>query len=287
VWALREAGHQIGGLNLVVDSTVPAGSGLSSSAALECAVATAATDLYEVDVSPTALARLAQQAENDFVGVPCGLMDQMVAMTATAGHALFFDTRTAATEQIPFDPAAADLAVMVIDTRFHHSLADGQYAARRGECERAATELGVAYLCDLSADDLEAATAGLADASIARRVRHVVTENERVRRSAAYLRDGKPADVGQLLTDSHRSLRDDFEVSCAQLDLAVDVALEGGALGARMTGGGFGGSAVALLAESAVEPAREAILTAFRRHAFTEPEMWVANPSRGAGREPD
>jgi galactokinase len=286
VWSLREAGHRVEGVDLVVDGVVPVGAGLSSSAAIECAVALALADLYDVAVAPAALARVAQQAENDFVGVPCGLMDQMVSMLATAGHALFFDTRSGTTEQISFDPAAAGLTLLVLNTHANHSHAGGAYADRRQACATAAARLGVPALRDVSTERLDEALAALADAPVlARRVRHVVTENARTVRTAELLRQGRLAAIGPLLTSSHASLRDDLEVSTPALDALVDAAMRAGALGARMTGGGFGGCAIALVEVGRAPAIVEEVSREALARGFSAPTAMPAVPSAGARRD--
>ncbi len=285
VWALREAGHPIGGLDLALDSQVPSGAGLSSSAAVECVTTLAAADLSGVQLTAMEIARFAQQAENEFVGVPCGPMDQTASAASEQGSVLLFDTRAHTVENIPFDPATENLAVLVIDTRVAHSLADGEYGRRRASCERAAKVLGVQWLRDVGIDDLPNALAQLDSDELRRRVRHVVTENDRVSSTVRLLRDGRVGEIGQLLTASHRSLRDDYEVSCPELDLAVDVALAAGALGARMTGGGFGGSIIALLPAALVADAGQAVVAAFAGAGFTEPVPRLVGPAQGARRE--
>ena len=286
VWAMRNAGHQVPGLDIVIDGAVPVGSGLSSSAALECAAALAVADLSAIRLPAAELARLAQRAENEFVGVPCGIMDQMASMLARAGHALFLDTRTGATEHLPFDPAEAGLVLLVIDTQARHDLADSGYADRFASCAEAAHLLGVTALRDVQEADLpEALTRLAAFGVLARRVRHVVTENARVLATAELLRARRLAAIGPILTASHQSLRDDFEVSAPELDTAVSAALEAGALGARMTGGGFGGSVIALAPAAAV-PALSAAATAAARGAgHPSPMIWPAVPSAGAHRD--
>ncbi|WP_048876911.1 galactokinase, partial [Saccharomonospora saliphila] len=236
VWSLRSAGFDLGGVDLVVDGDVPAGAGLSSSAALECAVAGALADLFDLDPDPGELARLAQRAENDFVGMPCGVMDQMASMRCTAGHLLFLDTRSLATDQVPFDPGARGRTLLVVDTRAPHRLVDGEYADRRRACEKAASLLNVRSLREISTDALPEMLPRLADETQRRRVRHVVTENERVLRTVELLRAGETDGIGPLLSASHASLRDDYEVTVPELDTAVEAALGAGALGARMTG---------------------------------------------------
>ncbi|WP_019812182.1 galactokinase, partial [Saccharomonospora halophila] len=259
VWSLRTHGFDLGGVDLVVDGDVPAGAGLSSSAALECAVASALADLFGIAAGPAELARLAQRAENDFVGMPCGVMDQMASMTCTAGHLLFLDTRSLGTEQVAFAPAAHGRTLLVVDTRAPHRLVDGEYADRRRACEKAASALGVRALRDFTTDTLPDVLSRLDGESQRRRVRHVVTENERVSRVVARLRAGELDAVGPLLTESHTSLRDDYEVTVPELDTAVDTALEAGALGARMTGGGFGGCVIALVPTDRADAVREAV----------------------------
>jgi galactokinase len=286
VWSLHEADHGVEGVDLVVDGAVPAGAGLASSAAIECAVALALADLYDVAVAPASLARVAQRAENDFVGVPCGLMDQMVSMLATAGHALFFDTRSGATEQIGFDPAAAGLTLLVLNTHAKHSHARGAYADLRQACATAAARLGVAALRDVSTERLDEALAALAGAPVlARKVRHVVTENARTVRTAELLRQGRLAEIGPLLTSSHASLRDDLEVSTPALDMVVDAAMRAGALGARMTGGGFGGCAIALVADGLAPAMVEEVSREALARGFSAPTAMPAVPSAGARRD--
>jgi len=245
VWALKEAGHRIDGADLVLTSDVPKGAGLSSSAALECAVLIALADLKELEIPGLERAKLARRAENAFVGAPTGLMDQAASTLCTAGHALFFDCRTDAAEQVLLDTRSSGLEILVLDTKTPHALVDSEYAARRTSCEEAARLLGVAALRDVT--DLDSALAQLSDPVMRRRVRHVVTENARVLEAVTILRAGRIADLAPLLDASHESMRDDFEITVPQVDLAVDVARASGALGARMTGGGFGGCIIALV----------------------------------------
>jgi galactokinase len=283
VWALREAGHGVGGgFDVAVDGDVPEGAGLSSSAALECSVAAAVDDLLGLGLSRPELALLAQRAENGFVGVPSGVMDQMASMLCTEAHALLLDCRSLRAEQVPLDLGPARLAILVVDTRTPHQLADGEYARRRRACEQAARILGVDALRDVPLDGLDAALARLDDDELRRRVRHVVTENDRVLRSVRSLRPGRPRALGPLMSASHASLRDDYEVTVPQLDVAAEAAEAAGALGARMTGGGFGGCVLALV-ESGAEPAvREAVLRAYAGAGFGEPGFFAAVPSAGA-----
>ena len=284
VWVLRGAGHAIGGADLVVDSSVPAGAGLSSSAALECAAGAALADLYGVELEPVELARLAQRAENLFVKVPCGIMDQLAATMGRAGHVLFIDVRALSVQPCPFDLAAAGLALLVVDTRTPHELRESGYADRRAACERAAAILGVPALRDVSVEALEASLARLGDPVLVRRVRHIVTENARVLRTVERLGQGRVAEIGPLLTASHASLRDDYQISCPELDVGVDAALAAGALGARMIGGGFGGSLIALVREERSAAVEEAVRAAFRASGFGPPALFRAAPADGARR---
>ncbi len=281
-WGLTEAGSELGGIDIALDSQVPVGAGLSSSAAVECATGLAMLSQSGMALPATDLARSAQRAENDYVGMPCGLMDQMASATCRAGNVLFFDVGADTTENIPFDTAATGLSVLVIDTKAHHSLADGEYAKRREACEQAAAELGLSSLRDIAFDGLDAALARLDDDVLRRRVRHIVTENARVEAVVARLRSGAVADIGPDLTASHVSLRDDYEVSCEELDVAVDAALSAGALGARMTGGGFGGSVVALVPDAAADEVQAAVEDAFAARSLTAPVTRAVAPADGA-----
>jgi len=277
-WALREAGHRLAGASLAIDSDLPQGAGLSSSAALECATALALAGLYALDLPRPELAALAWRAENDFVGVPSGIMDQSASLLGRAGHALLLDCRSGETSDVPLDPAAAGLELIIIDTGARHALGDGRYAERRSECERAAALLGVSSLREVSSP---AAAAGLADPVLRRRARHVITENGRVGETVALLTGGDLAGVGPVLCASHASLRDDFEVSWPQADVAVDAAMGAGALGARMMGGGFGGSVLAL-APAGQRAVSAAITAEFARRGWAPPAFVQAVPSAGA-----
>ncbi|MFJ9414515.1 galactokinase [Streptomyces sp. NPDC101227] len=285
VWAMREAGLPVGGADLHYESTVPAGAGLSSSAALEVATALALNDLYGLGLAPQRLARLAQRAENAFVGVPCGIMDQTAAACCTDGHALFLDTRDLTRRQVPFDLAGEGLQLLVVDTCVKHELGDGAYAQRRAGCERGARALGVRALRDVPYAHLSEALDKLADEPVVRDlVRHIVTENHRVEEVMSRLDAGDPRAIGPLLTAGHASLRDDFKISCAELDLAVDTAVAAGAVGARMTGGGFGGSAVVLVEEADAKAVTTAVTDAFAAAGFVPPRVFAAVPSAGARR---
>ncbi|GHB18468.1 galactokinase [Streptomyces chryseus] len=282
VWALREAGHPVGGADVHLASTVPTGAGLSSSAALEVVTALALNDLYALRLSGDRLAVAAQRAENAFVGVPCGIMDQTASACCTQGHALHLDTRDLTRRQVPFDLAAHGLELLVVDTRVKHALGDGAYAERREGCEAGARALGVRALRDVPYAGLADALASLGDERTRRYVRHVVTENHRVERVIAHLDDGAPRAVGPLLTEGHASLRDDLRVSCAELDLVVRTANAAGALGARMTGGGFGGSAIVLVESAASDTVTKSVGAAFESTGLTPPRVFPALPSPGA-----
>ncbi|MGV1047242.1 MAG: galactokinase [Solirubrobacterales bacterium] len=284
VWALRDAGYAVGGVELVIDSDLVLGAGLSSSAALTCAVALACAEIFELDLTRTALAELARRAEHDFAGVPVGIMDHSASLLCRPGHLLLLDTRDLRREQIPFDPGAAGLALLVIDTRTPRELRQGAYAERRGDCERAARLLGLETLRDLAAAELDEALSRLPDPVLCRRVRHVVSENARVLEVAALLRGREMEAIGPLLTASHASLRDDYEVSSPPLDAAVEAALRAGALGARMTGAGFGGCALALVAETDLRAVSAAIAIAFERGRFVAPRQFAVVPAGGARR---
>ncbi|MER7949057.1 galactokinase [Streptomyces sp. NPDC096079] len=284
VWALREAGHPVGGADVHLASTVPTGAGLSSSAALEVVTALALNDLFGLGLSRPALARLAQRAENAFVGVPCGVMDQMASACAEEGHALHLDTRDLSYRQVPFDLAREGLRLLVVDTRVKHALGDGAYAERRAGCEAGARALGVRALREVPAAHLSEALARLHDETTRRYVRHVVTDNARVERTVALLDAGDTRAVGPVLTEGHASLRDDLRVSCPELDLVVEAANAAGALGARMTGGGFGGSAVVLVDTARSEAVSAAVGKAFAEAGYTAPGIFPAVPSPGARR---
>ncbi|MFZ4297688.1 galactokinase [Streptomyces cinereoruber] len=284
VWALREAGHLVTGADLHLASTVPTGAGLSSSAALEVVTALALNDLFGLGLSRPELARIAQRAENAFVGVPCGIMDQMASACALEGHALHLDTRDLSYRQVPFDPAAEGLTLLVVDTRVKHALGDGAYAERRAGCEAGARALGVRALREVDAARLPDALARLDDETVRRYVRHVVSDNARVERTIALLDAGDPRAVGPVLTEGHASLRDDLRVSCPELDLVVEAANAAGALGARMTGGGFGGSAVVLVETDRAEKVAAAVEEAFAAAGHAAPGVFPAVPSAGARR---
>ncbi|WP_432829845.1 galactokinase [Dactylosporangium sp. CA-092794] len=281
VWVLGEAGHDVPGAALTIASDVPFGAGLSSSAALECAAMAALLDLAGDDVPLPLRPRLAQRAENEYVGAPTGIMDQSASTLCRAGHALFLDCRSLATEQVPFDLSAQGLAVLVIDSKAPHAHVSGEYAARRRNCEEAAKILDVPALRDVEPDGLEAALARLDDPVMRRRVRHVVTEDQRVLDTVTALRAGDARAIGPLMTASHASMRDDYEITVPQVDTAVSAALAAGAYGARMTGGGFGGCVLALVDADRCAAAEAAVREAFAASGFTPPDAFVVTPAEG------
>ncbi|WP_375426472.1 galactokinase [uncultured Friedmanniella sp.] len=282
VWALREAGRKVRGADLVLSSDVPVGAGLSSSAALECATLAVLADLSELEIEPLERAKLARRCENEFVGAPTGLMDQAASTLCTVGHALFFDCRSFETEQVHLALDEAGLELLVLDTRTPHALVDSEYAARRRSCEEAARLLGVRALRDVT--DLDAALAALPDPEMQRRVRHVVTEDVRVLEAAEMLRQDRITDLAPLLDASHVSMRDDFEITVPTVDLAVETAKAAGALGARMTGGGFGGCIIALVAAGTADQVAAAVATTFDAAGYGAPSHFLGRPSAGAGR---
>jgi len=284
IWALREAGAQLAGVELLIDSDVPIGAGLSSSAALECSVALALHDLYELRLSRQDLALVAQRAENEYVGVPTGIMDQTASLRCRSGHALFLDTRTFEVRQVPLDLGPVGLTLLVVNTGVKHALGNSAYADRVRDCHRAAEELGVPALRDVAPENIDAALARIDDDVVRRRARHVISEQSRVLEVVRLLESGRPAEVGPVLSAGHRSLRDDYEVSCAELDTVVDVAVAGGALGARMTGGGFGGSAVVLVGLAKVEAVTLAVARAFAARGYSPPQTIEVAACDGASR---
>jgi galactokinase len=281
-WALAEAGLPVGGASLAIDADLERGAALSSSAALECATALALTGLRGLDLPRPELAALARRAENEFAGIPTGIMDQSASLLGRAGHALLLDCRTGDSDPVPFDLPAGDLVLLVVDTRVRHALSDGRYAARRRDCEEAARVLRVRALRDVTDDP--GALDRIADPVLRRRARHVVTENARVLRVAGLLRAGEIGRAGPLLTASHASLRDDFEVSWPEADAVVGAALAAGALGARMTGGGFGGSVIVLAQARRGGGVRARVRDGFARRGWPAPRFTEARPSAGACR---
>jgi galactokinase len=245
-------------------------------------VATAVNDLLGLDLGPDELLALTRRTENDFVGAPTGGMDQLAALRSERDHALFCDMRSLSTEAVPF--VLDDLAVLVIDTRAEHQHASGEYRRRREGCEQAARRLGVPALRDVSTADLDAALARLDDDELRRYVRHIVTEDDRVLRTVSLLRDGRTAEIGPLLTASQVSMRDDFRITIPELDVAADTLVDAGALGARMTGGGFGGCVIGLVPTVLVGEAVEAVERAYADRGFRPPAAFETRPGGGAHR---
>ena len=269
------------GVDILVDGTVPSGAGLSSSAALECSVAVGLNTLFALNRSKEDLARATQRAENEYVGVPCGIMDQSVSLMAQAGAALLLDCRDLSTETVPFNVADAGLELLIIDTQAHHALVDGGYAERRASCESVAAKLAIPSMRHLTLETLEANRSKITDTEYIR-ARHAVTEIARVLDAVKALRASDFLTLGQLINASHISLRDDYTVSCPELDVAVDASLVAGALGARMVGGGFGGSAIALINADDVQKTKETVTAAFESHGFKKPRFFTSLPSAGA-----
>ena len=269
------------GVDLMIDGHVPLGAGLSSSAALECSVATAMNHLFDMGFNLEELARLTQKAENQYVGVPCGIMDQSVSLMATTGSALLLDCRDLSIRNIPFDVASHGLELLIIDTQAHHALTDGGYAERRASCESVAAKLSVKSMRELTMEQLDSSRDKLMETEYIR-ARHAVSEMKRVLDCVEALSNGDFAKVGQLINASHVSLRDDYTVSCPELDTAVDASLAAGALGSRMVGGGFGGSAIALIEAAKTTETIRAVEKAFADKKFKAPRFFTSLPSQGA-----
>ena len=287
-WALLSAtgvdAASVPGVDLSFTSDVPVGAGLSSSAAIEGATASALNDAWELGLDRVTLARVGRRAENEAVGAPTGIMDQMASILGRADAGTFLDCRSLEAEVVELGFAPAGLEVLVIDTKVSHAHSTGGYGERRVSCEKGAAIMGVAALRDLSVADLPRA-AELMDDVTFRRVRHVVTEDQRVLDAVATLRSAGPRAIGTLLDASHVSMRDDFEISVPELDLAVDTARAAGAVGARMTGGGFGGAAIALVDHDLVGAVTDAVTAAFAEAGFMAPHIFPVHPSEGARRD--
>lgn len=272
------------GVDILVDGHVPSGAGLSSSAALECSVAVGLNALFSLGKSLEDLARATQKAENDYVGMPCGIMDQSVSLMGREGSALLLDCRDLSTESVPFDVASQGLELLIIDTQAHHALVDGGYAERRASCESVAAKFAIPSMRNLTMNLLNARKSEITDVEYIR-ARHAVTEIARVKDAVAALKASDFATLGRLINESHISLRDDYTVSCPELDVAVDASLAAGALGSRMVGGGFGGSAIALIKADQIESVKEAIKRAYAEHGFKAPRFFTSLPSAGASAE--
>lgn len=281
-WVMR--GSAKGGFDCYITSDVPIGAGLSSSAAIESSMGLALNDLWEAGKTPKELALIGQSAENNVVGAPTGIMDQTASMLAQADSVVLIDCQDLDVSLIDLGLSKHDLVVAVIDTRVSHSHAHGGYGSRRTSCEQGAEQLGVSSLRELSLSDLPRAKSQLDDVTY-RRVKHVITENQRVLDAVAAMRAGNLETLGRLLLESHASMRDDFEISVAELDLAVETAMACGAIGSRMTGGGFGGSAIAIIHKDKLAQLESACKNAFAAAGFIEPKVFAVVPSDGARRE--
>jgi galactokinase len=278
LWALRDAGHRLPGLDLHISSDVPDGAGLSSSAALTCSVAAAVNAECDIGLDRPTLAGVARTAENDFVGAPTGAMDQLASLLCEADAALLLDCQSMQWRQIPFDLSNDGLTLLLIDTKARHELVGSEYGDRRRDCEAAASALGVSSLREASLDGVEQ----LSDERLRRRAQHVVTEIQRVAEVAELLEHRQVADIGPLLTASHNSLRDDFDVSVEALDVTVDAAVSAGALGARMVGGGFGGCVIALCRADDQAAIRQSVQSTYDDRGWDGPTFSNPHPSAGA-----
>ena len=276
-WALEEAGHEVGTFQAAFAGDVPLASGLSSSAAIEAATALALDVLFGFGMERKDLALLCQRAENEFVGVQSGIMDQYASLLCEEGSALLVDCRSLEAESVPLDLEPTGLTLLVCDTRVERGLADTGYNDRRAACERAAEALGVEQLRDAVEADL-----GRLSGEELRRARHIVTENARVLEAARALRAGNFDELGRLMYASHASMRDDFEISTRELDAFVELALESGAPGARLTGAGFGGSAIALVKTPDSRGLEREVAAAFSEQGFEEPVFYEFVPAPGA-----
>jgi galactokinase len=282
MWALRQAGHPVPGGAMRITSDVEMGSGLSSSAALECAALGAIAAAAGARIDAKEQARLAQRAENDYVGAPTGLLDQLAALFGRPATALLIDFRDLTVAPVAFDPDAAGVTLLLIDSRARHAHAGGDYAARRASCERAAADLGASSLREVQ-DRGPSAAAAVSDPVDARRARHVLSENQRVLDCVAALADSDYTEAGRIFSASHVSMRDDFEITTEHIDLIADTAVRAGALGARMTGGGFGGCVIALVPTGRTGAIGEAVRRAVGDAGFEQPVITRTRAGAGAG----
>jgi galactokinase len=289
-WAIQEMAKSLGidvtatGFDCYIESDVPVGAGLSSSAAIECSVALALNELWNAGLDRRQLARVGQMGENVIVGAPTGIMDQSASLLGETDHAVFLDCRTLVAQAIELGFAAEGLELLIIDTKVAHRLVDGGYATRRAACETGAAALGKTSLRDVTVDDLQRAAEILDDVTF-RRVRHVVTENQRVLDTVKTLQESGPRSIGKLMYASHESMRDDFEISVDELDTAVETALRHGAIGARMTGGGFGGAAIALTPIEKIGEVSLSVLAEFEALGYAKPDIFAVSAAQGAKRE--
>jgi galactokinase len=282
MWALRQSGHQILGGTMSIASDVEMGSGVASSAALECAVLGALTTATGLGLDRIEQARIAQRAENDYVGAPTGMMDQLAALCGEPRRALLIDFLHDSVRPVAFDPDAAGIALLLINSRAPHQHAGGEYASRRASCERAAADLGVGSLREVQERGV-AVLDGVTDPVDARRARHILTDNQRVLEVVAALEDSDFTAMGQILTASQASMRDDFEITTEHIDLIADTAVAAGALGARMTGGGFGGCVIALVPAGQVDGVSIAVRRAVHNAGYNQPTIIRTHAAPGAG----
>ncbi len=281
-WVMSE--YATSGFDCFITSDVPVGAGLSSSAAIECAVAVGLNELWGAGRTKQELALIGQKAENQVVGAPTGMMDQTASMLAQRDAAVLLDCQSLEVKSVPLGLSEKDLLVAIIDTQVAHRHSDGGYRVRRESCERGAAKLGVSSLRGLTEADLPRAKAELDEIDF-RRVRHVVTENQRVLDTVDALAKGDLTELGELMLASHASMRDDFEISIDELDLAVETAMQTGAVGSRMTGGGFGGAAIAIIKKSQLGELEKNCKDAFQKAGFTSPRVFAVEPSEGARRD--
>jgi galactokinase len=284
-WAIAQLTQKPGvGFDAYFDSDVPVGSGLSSSAAIECSIGLALNELWNAGLSRQQLARAGQLAENQIVGAPTGIMDQSASLLGERDHAVFLDCKSLEAQSVELGFDAENLELMIIDTQVAHRLVDGGYAARRASCELGASTMAVSSLREMNVADLPRAHELMDDVTF-RRVRHIVTENDRVVETVKKLQSEGPRSIGALLNASHVSMRDDFEISIDELDTAVDVANRHGAIGARMTGGGFGGAAIALAPIERVSEITLAVIAEFELLGYSKPNIFAVTADQGARRD--
>ena len=282
VWALRQAGHPVPGGAMSITSDVEMGSGLASSAALECAALGAIASAAGVRIDPIDQARLAQRAENDYVSAPTGLLDQLAALFGEPSTALLIDFRDLTVAPVAFDPEACGVVLLLIDSRARHQHVGGEYAARRASCERAAADLQASSLREIW-DRGRAALDAVGNPIDARRARHVLTENSRVLDFVAALGDSDFVEAGRILTASHVSMRDDFKITTEHIDFIADTAVRAGALGARMTGGGFGGCVIALVPDSRADAVADTLRRTVPDAGHPRPIITRTRAAAGAG----
>jgi galactokinase len=284
-WVLESAGYNLCGAELAVLSNIPIGAGLSSSAGIEVATAYALLDTSGIQITRTQLARLCQKAENDYVGARCGIMDQFIACHAQAGNAIVLDCRSLEYEPLPLND---QVRLLISNTMIDHHLATGEYNVRRAECEEGVSRLStvlrdIQSLRDVSLADLQQYRDRLTEV-LYRRCRHVITENQRVSEAAVALQGENLKSFGRLMAESHRSLRDDYEVSCPELDVMVEIAVaQEGVYGSRMTGGGFGGCTISLVKDEFVSRAQRAIAEGYESRTGRRPEIYVCSAAEGVG----